>query len=205
MKELFNEPILDQMYEFRKEDFDQLIYQEDDKIKEGELHICELSENFISYLEKIIPNIVDFKNARKMFSNYESEFEKQADLWNRRFFKLGIIDGNKMKNELSTNKFTTANKDTFLNYMESDFCSWLETQKRKYTLETEEYKELQNKYNKISEKYPNVIEVFENLEPITLNKEEMKALVELRDIDIAMESMENKLCFKLGMKEVINF
>lgn len=33
----------------------------------------------------------------------------------------------------------------------------------------------------------------------------MDALVELREIDIDMGCMEKELCFKLGMKEVINF
>ena len=50
-----------------------------------------------------------------------------------------------------------------------------------------------------------VREVFEDLKPIVLNKEEMDALVELREIDIDMGCMEKELCFKLGMKEVINF
>ena len=36
-----------------------------------------------------------------------------------------------------------------------------------------------------------------------LNKEEMKALVKLREIELEMSTYEMKLCFKLGMKEVI--
>ena len=95
--------------------------------------------------------------------------------------------------------------DTFINYELNGFSDWVEEQKRKYTFETKEYKELQKRYNEISEKYPNAIEVFEDLKPIVLNKEEMDALVELREIDIDMGCMEKELCFKLGMKEVINF
>lgn len=148
MKELFNKPILDQMYEFRKDDFEQFMYQNNDRIKEGELHI---------------------------------------------------------RNEFFENKLSIKERDTFLNYEANNFSDWLEEQKRKYTFETKEYKELQKSYNEISEKYPNAIEVFEDLEVIELNKEEMKALVELRKIDIDMGYMEKDLCFKLGMKEVINF
>ena len=47
--------------------------------------------------------------------------------------------------------------------------------------------------------------MFEDLEFIELNKEEQKALIELRKIDVEMGDMEKDLCFKLGMKEVINF
>ena len=205
MEELFNEPILEQMYEFRKEDFEQFMYQTNDKIKECELHICELSENFVDYLEKIISDKEELKKIRKMFADYELEYEKQLDLWNNTFFKLGAIDGNKIRNELFANKIKITDTDTYFDYEGNDISEYLEEQKRKYTFGTKEYKELQKKYNVISKKYPNVIEVFEDLKPIELNNEEMKALVELRYIDIAMGSMEKKLCFKLGMKEVINF
>ena len=68
-----------------------------------------------------------------------------------------------------------------------------------------EQKSIKNCKKDIGENYPNALKVFENLEPIILNKDEMKALINLREIDIEMGHMEKKLCFKLGMKEVINF
>ena len=43
MKELFNKPILDQMYEFRKEDFEQTIYDNNAEIKEIESKVYEVS------------------------------------------------------------------------------------------------------------------------------------------------------------------
>lgn len=205
MEKLFNEPILDQMYEFRKEDFEQFVYDNSEKIREGELHVCELSENFINYLEKIISDKEELSKVRKMFADYELEYEKQLDVWNCTYFKLGVRDREKIRNEFFSNKAEIKESDTFINYQANEFSEWVEEQKRKYTFETKEYKELQKRYNEISEKYPNAIEVFEDLEPIVLNKEEMKALVELREIDIEMGCMEKNLCFKLGMKEVINF
>ncbi len=116
-----------------------------------------------------------------------------------------MLDKDKIRNEFFANQMEIKDNDTFLNYEANNFSDWLEEQKRKYTFETKEYKELQEKYNEISEKYPNAIEVFEDLKPINLNKEEMKALVKLRKIDIDMGYMEKDLCFKLGMKEVLNF
>ena len=95
--------------------------------------------------------------------------------------------------------------ETFLNCDSDEFSSWVEQQKHKYTFGTKEYRELQKRYREISEKYPNAVEVFENLTPIELTKDEMNALIELRNIGIAMGHMEKFLCFKLGMKEVINF
>ena len=64
---------------------------------------------------------------------------------------------------------------------------------------------MQERYRKISEKYPNATEVFEDLEVIELNKEEQKALIELRKIDVEMGDMEKDLGFKLGIKEAMSF
>ena len=64
---------------------------------------------------------------------------------------------------------------------------------------------MQDRYRKISEKYPNATEVFEDLEFVELNKEEQKALIELRKIDVEMGDMEKDLCFKLGIKEATSF
>ncbi|MGN1270249.1 MAG: DUF6664 family protein [Clostridia bacterium] len=205
MEELFNKPILDQMYEFRKEDFEQAVYDNNPELKEIETTLYDVAEDFNVFLKKVIPNQEDYDKAIKMFTDYDLLYSNEIVFWSKTYFKLGMIDKDKIRNEFFANKMEIKDNDTFLNYEANNFSDWLEEQKRKYTFETKEYKELQKKYNEISEKYPNAIEVFEDLKPINLNKEEMKALVKLRKIDIDMGYMEKDLCFKLGMKEVLNF
>lgn len=204
MEELFNKPILDQMYEFRKEDFEQSIYDNNAEIKEIENKVYDISEEFNNFLKKVITNPKDYHVALEMFRNYELAYSNEIEFWSRTYFKLGMTDREKIRNEFFNNKLEN-DKDTYFNHETNDISDWVEEQKRKYTFGTKEYKELQKRYNEIGEKYPNALEVFENLEPIILNKEEMKALINLREIDIDMGHMEKKLCFKLGMKEVINF
>lgn len=204
MKELFNKPILDQMYDFRKEDFEQTIYDNNAEIKEIESKVYEVSEKFNNFLKKIISDPKDYDVALEMFRNYELTYSDEIEFWNRTYFKLGMTDREKIRNEFFNNKLEK-DEDTYFNNETNDISEWVEEQKRKYTFGTKEYKELQKRYNEIGENYPNVLKVFENLEPIILNKEEMKALINLREIDIEMGHMEKKLCFKLGMKEVINF
>jgi len=121
-----------------------------------------------------------------LFSNYELEYSKEIDIWGLAYFKLGMIEREKIRNEFFEKEAKTKDNDTFINYYKNNFSEWIEEQKRKYTFETKEYKELQKKYNDISKKYPNATKVYEDLSPIELNKEEMKALVELREIDIEM-------------------
>lgn len=204
MEELFNKPILDQMYEFRKEDFEQSIYDNNTEIKEIENKVYDVSAEFNNFLKKVISNPKDYHVALEMFRNYELAYSNEIEFWSRTYFKLGMTDREKIRNEFFNNKLEKE-EDTYFNYETNDISDWVEEQKRKYTFGTKEYKELQKRYNEIGEKYPNALEVFEDLEPIILNKKEMKALIDLRKIDIDMGHMEKKLCFKLGMKEVINF
>ena len=205
MKEIFNKPVLDQLYTFRKEEFEQNLYNEDEQIKKLELEITDLSEGFVNYLKAIITDENELKKVLKLFRNYELKASEETDCWTLIYFKLGIVEGNKLAHEITPVKTIKKDDDSFLNYNNNNFSEWLEEQKRKYCFDTPEYKELQDRYRKISEKYPNATEVFEDLEFIELNKEEQKALIELRKIDVEMGDMEKDLCFKLGIKEVMSF
>ncbi len=207
MKNLFEEPVLDQMYEFRKDDFEQAVYEKNKEIKEIELEILEKAESFNEYLKEIIPDSTNAANAIEMFENYQLKYVDSIDFWCKTYFKLGMIEREEIKKEFFKSKLEKENKDndTFINYPLNCLSEYIETQKRKYTLNTPEYKKLMKRYREISKKYPNTIAVFEDLEPIALTNDEIKALVELREIDLSIGSMEQNLCFKLGMKEIINF
>ena len=205
MEELLNKPILNQMYEYRKEDFEKCVYDSEKEIKDIESNVCDLEQELINFLEKVIQNKKDYDTAIEIFKKYDNTYSKQIEFWGCAYFKLGMIDREKIRNEFFEKKMQLEETDTLLDSYNDDLSEYIEEQKRKYTFETKEYKELRKKYSEIAEKYPNAVEVFEDMKPIELNKDEMKALCELRDIDIEMGSMEKKLCFKLGMKEVINF
>lgn len=204
MKQIFNKSILEQLYVFRKEDFEQDLYNNSNEVKEFELKMTDLSEGFVNYLKKVISNEEELKEVLNLFRNYESESSKETDFWGLIYFKMGVNDGIKMSNELLSSRKNKKEDSTFLNYENNNFSEWLEEQKRKYSFETPSYKELQNRYRKISDKYPNVIEVFEDFKPMALNKDEIEALIELRMIDSEMADMEKDLCFKLGVKEVLS-
>ena len=163
MKELFNKPILDQMYEFRKDYFEQYVYENNKKIRDIESKVCGISENLIMFLKQNIQNKKDCEKAIKMLDNYALELSSEMEFWSCTYFKLGMIEREKIRNELFANNMEVKENDTFINYELNGFSDWVEEQKRKYTFETKEYKELQKRYNEISEKYPNAIEVFEDL------------------------------------------
>ena len=206
MEELFSKPILDQMYEFRREDYDDFMYKNNTYIKEKASKAGKLLEKLFDFLKEVIPNEKDFNKADEIFTSFDEETCQINVFWNKEYYKLGVKDGVKLVNEVSKKEPKTENKETFIDYDNADeLLNYIEEQKNKYISKIEEYKELIDRYSKISKKYPKAIDVFENSNPIILNEEEMKALIELQEIDAKEESIEKVLCFKLGMNEILNF
>lgn len=97
MKKLFELPVLDQMYEFRKDDFEQTVYEENKEIKSIELGILEKAENFVNYLKEIIPVSEKAEKAIELFENYQLQYVDSIDFWCKTYFKLGMIEREEIK------------------------------------------------------------------------------------------------------------
>ena len=205
MEEFFNKTLLDQLYDSISEEFEQSVYEKDNKVREIEENVQDKGEKLTKFLEKVISNKEDFDTAFDLFREYELYYSKEIDFWSKVYFKLGMTYIKKILKDLFEINEKEKDANTFLNYELNELSEYIENQKAKYTFGTKRYKELQKKYNEVCEKYPNSVLVFEDLKPIKLTEDEIKALVELREVDIEMGYMEKNLCFKLGIKEVFNF
>ncbi len=87
MEELFNKPILDQMYEFRKEDFEQAVYDNNPELKEIETTLYDVAEDFNVFLKKVIPNQENYNKAIKMFTDYDLLYSNEIVFWSKTYFK----------------------------------------------------------------------------------------------------------------------
>ena len=58
MENIFDMPILEQMYSFRKEDIEQTIYDNNKEIHEIEEKVYGTSEEIISFVKKLIKYII---------------------------------------------------------------------------------------------------------------------------------------------------
>ena len=202
MEDIFDKPILDQLFEFRKEEFEQAIYDKQDEIKKIEGEVCDIGDEFMAFLKKVIPNDKDYQKAFDFIRKYELSFGKEIEFWARNYYKLGINDMNKLKYELkSDNKNITKGK-TFLDYTDAELDEYIQ---KHIDFNSETYKKYKEKCRELEEKYPRALEVFEDSTPIVLNEEEMKHLMELKEIDMELRSEETKVCFKLGISEILNF
>lgn len=70
MEELFNKPILDQMYWFRKEDFEQYIYDKNKEIQEIEGKVCDNAE---------FPQEQELKDKQRKLDSINAELKINDD------------------------------------------------------------------------------------------------------------------------------
>lgn len=203
MENIFNKPILEQLYEFRKEDHDQNEFDGNNEIREIEGKVVEIGDELLNIYKNIIKDEKEWDKVFEKFREYELAFGEELNIWCKNHYMWGLNDMAKLKSEIKfiTSKNCSEDK-TFIEFSPTDFDEYIQ---HKTDFNSKQYKELGKKYNQIADKYPNVIRVMEDLEPILLNKEEMSKLIELREIELDRRSLELKLCFKLGMNEILNF
>ena len=92
--------------------------------------------------------------------------------------------------------------NSFMDYATDDFIDYIE--RKKFEYKNEEYIEYIRKRREITEKYSNINKLYNDLEPVILNEEETEKLIELIKIISHINAIEEMICFKLGMKEIIS-
>lgn len=97
MEELFDKPILDQMYWFRKEDFEQYIYDKNKEIQEIEGRICDNAEALLQFFNGLIQDEKLQEKFKELLQNYELSFSNEVDFWYLSYYKLGMNDMHKLK------------------------------------------------------------------------------------------------------------
>jgi len=202
MENIFDKPILEQLFEYRKEDYEQAVYNKDNEIKKIEENTCDIGDEFSNFLKKILPSEKEYKRTLEFMRKYELSFGKEIDFWSREYYKLGINDMNKLKTELKGKNNDITKGETFLDYTGAELNEYIQ---KHINFNSEIYQKYKAKCRELEEKYPRALKVFEDSIPIILNEEEMKHLMELKEIDMEMRADETKLCFKLGINEILNF
>ena len=92
--------------------------------------------------------------------------------------------------------------NSFMDYATDDFIDYIE--RKKFEYKNEEYIEYIRKRREITEKYSNINKLYNDLEPVILNEEETEKLIELIKIISHINAIEEMICFKLGIKEIIS-
>ena len=195
--ELFNKTIFEELFENQKNDFESYVikkkqskeYYEDARILEEIKSIIEKSNLDTEIKQKISGK----------FEEYEKSELKEYEFWVRKYFKLGIINGIRLKDELNKSD------DTFFSNNSDGFTEYIEDIRYNRIFKNEEYQKIKDEIGKYKEKYPRLITFFEDntyIENIT--EEEQNAIFEVMSLIEQMFMLEEKEMFKMGMKEMRN-
>ena len=203
MDEFLEKTIIEQMFQSRREEYEHSFFGNDESTRNLDKNIV-CKENAMDEFVKLYLKDDDAnKKYFELLQEYKLAYSDKEHYWSQQYYKQGMIDFYKLMNELKniSPAGKTKNINKFYDYAKDELISYIYSDKE---FTCEEMQKFKAQYKKIGDKYPKVLEVYEDGNPIELSKEEMKQLVKLHDIDIEMGSLEMRIAFKKGIKEMIN-
>lgn len=107
MVDYSDKSVLNQLFNTVSERFEKDIYDSNNQIREIENKVADSGDKFIDFLKQAIPNQDDYDKACDMFREYDLEYSAEITFWSKQYFSLGLKEGKKILDELSSD---TTNK-----------------------------------------------------------------------------------------------
>lgn len=200
---------MEKLFRFRKEYFEQKVYDNNEEIIEIGNEIVDAQDKMINFVKEILGEDKEkLETFEKLYRNVELTSSKEIYFWSLQYYKLGITEFTKMKQEFSKEKYAKYLDEKEIqepiNELMEDFfddiLGELENEKAKKLFKTSKYKEISKKYNEISKKYPKAVLAFEDSKVGPLTKEEVQGLIKLIEQEKETSLDETKLAVLLGIK-----
>lgn len=103
MEEIFNSPLIEELYEARSEEFEdrvvKILAEEEREIIDKKGRIESKLEIRMMEILKLIPE-ENKEKMRKLFDSFERIHHRESEVWRKTYYKFGVLDGYKLKNEL---------------------------------------------------------------------------------------------------------
>ena len=201
MEDLFENKILNDLYEIR-EDWFFISY----KKKYGELEETKKAEQaedeLINFMKKFIKDDNTMKELFEKINKFEGYALEEMCFWHKPYYKLGFIDGIRLKKEIKEGKIieNTSNNSIILQNI-NEISDYFEEQKYRNLKKNKEYDKIRHKIEKIKNKFPRVREFFEDDKIEQLTKEEMKAILDITELQNDRAMYEADEMFKIGLRE----
>ena len=125
MEELFNRPILDQLYDSISDDFETMLLKKknsDGKFTES----LKVEEELINLIKKVVKDEKKLDPIIAKLNKFELAIGNETDLLCKHYYKLGIVDSKKILMEIG-------DKVIELFCMADDFCKFFDRMVAKYT------------------------------------------------------------------------
>lgn len=207
MERYFEKNILDELYDLKGDEFADKIMQELAKQKK-ELGTLKTDEKLTEKIKEVVTNEEKQQEILDLLNEYEIKAEQDDDFWNKMYYKLGAYDCLRMKEVVQVEvkeESVGEIKTIFFDDYSDDFFDYLNTNRVRMLKENIEYKELEIKREKIKAKNPNIRAIFEDSEVVQLTKDEVKAIIDMLEIEGNIDTIETIENFKLGAREMLLF
>ena len=208
MKNFFKRNILDEMYELKGDEFADKILKEMSKQKK-ELGSLAIEEKLTEKIKEIVTDEEKQKEILDLLNKYELSTGDDDDFWNKMYYKLGAYDCARMsevvKTEVKEEKKEIETKTVFFDEYSDDFYDYLNTNRVRMLKENAEYKELEVKREKVKADNTNIRAIFEDKEAVQLTEDEVKAVLDMLEIEGDINTIETIENFKLGAREMLLF
>lgn len=208
MKKFLERNILDELYELKGDEFADNILKEMSKQKK-ELGSLAIEEKLTEKIKEIVTDEEKQKEILDLLNKYELSTGDDDDFWNKMYYKLGAYDCIRMsevvKTEVKEEKKEIETKTVFFDEYSDDFYDYLNTNRVRMLKENAEYKELEVKREKVKADNPNIRAIFEDKEAVQLTEDEVKAVLDMLEIEGDINTIETIENFKLGAREMLLF
>ena len=96
MKQFNEELLLKQLYDLRKEDYEEYMHNKSDELKKINSLILESEDKIISFIREKA-GIDKLDEFIPLFNNYQIKSYDEINFWTWQYYKLGVCDYKKFK------------------------------------------------------------------------------------------------------------
>lgn len=202
MEELFENTILNELYETRRDGFESLFIQKYGTPKEIEQY--DLYYNNLT--EEVQNNIKDYEKKRLILEeleNFEEYFINKMTFWEKQYYKLGFSDAYNLKidAQIYLELLNTNSNKNLLSILLENFSDFFENYNRNNLYKTLDYIKISEQIKNLKSKYPKVRNFLENSEIVDLSNEEQKIILKIIKLEKDLQELELKEAFKIGLKQ----
>ena len=145
------------------------------------------------------------RNMKKLFekiNNFESDVLDEMCFWHKPYYKLGFIDGMNFKKEIVEEKVidNVDNEDSIYNVVD-DIWDYIDKVKSTNLKANNEYIKATKRLAEIKEKYPKVMDFYDNNKITEFTQEEMKAILEIKELYDTRNMLDSEEMFKIGLRQ----
>lgn len=200
MEDLYENKILDDLYEIREG------FITSYKKKYGELEETKKAEQaedeLVNFMKKFIKDENTMKELFEKINKFEGYALDEMCFCHKPYYKLGFIDGMRLKKEIREGKIieNTSNDSIILQNI-NEISDYFEEQKYRNLKKNKEYDKIRHKIEEIKNKYPRVREFFEDDKIEQLTKKEMKAILDITELQNDRAMYEADEMLKIGLRE----